>query len=268
MSASLSLAVCQFAPGADPAANREEVADLVVKAAHAGAKLVLFPEYSNYFVAPFDESIREFSEPIDGDFILHLRTLAEVHDVTIVCGFLEAIADEDRPYNTAVAVNAGGVIASYRKQHLYDAFGNVESDWIAPGALGAPETFELGGFTIGMITCYDLRFPEAMRVVVDAGADVVLAPAEWVKGPLKERHWNTLISARAIENTVFVAAADHPMPVAVGFSQIVAPDGTMLAGTSSEAGMAVATLRGDDLGRVRGVNPALTLRRYRVSAAE
>jgi len=160
------------------------------------------------------------------------------------------------------------VTAAYRKQHLYDAFGSLESEWIAPGPLSAPETFEVGGLRFGMITCYDLRFPEVMRAVVDAGAEAVLVPAEWVNGPLKERHWNTLLSARAIENTVFVAAADHPAPIGVGFSQILAPDGTVLASTSTGAGSAMAALRPEELERVRSINPALRLRRYRVSPVD
>ncbi len=111
---------------------------------------------------------------------------------------------------------APGVLARYRKLHLYDAFGQRESDWVEPGELAEPETFELDGLRFGLMTCYDLRFPEVGRLLADAGADVFVVPAEWVRGPLKEHHWRTLLHARAIENTVFVAAADHPPPLGVG----------------------------------------------------
>ena len=92
--------------------------------------------------------------------------------------------------NTVVAVAPGaGVVARYRKLHLYDAFGQRESEWVAPGDIGDPEVFEAGGIRFGLQTCYDARFPEVTRRIVDAGADVVCMPAEWVRGPLKEAHW-------------------------------------------------------------------------------
>jgi predicted amidohydrolase len=261
---SVRASVCQFAPGADVEQNRRTVTALVAEAAGSGAHIAVLPEYSNYFVAPLDASIRAYAEPLDGPFVRHLQDLAAEHGLTIVSGLLQKDPDSDRPFNAAVAVDASGVRAVYHKQHLYDAFGNTESDWVTPGAAGAPQTFEVEGTRFGMITCYDLRFPEAMRIVVDAGADVVVVPAEWVHGHLKERHWNTLLSARAIENTVFVVASDHPAPIGVGLSQIVGPDGTTLAATSTTEAVATATLRMADLERVRSINPSLKHRRYRV----
>jgi predicted amidohydrolase len=263
-SPSIQVAVCQFAPGADPERNRAKVAELVRQAATSGARIAVLPEYSNYFLAPFDECIRQHAEPLDGPFVEHLRTLAAEYEITIVAGLLEASEREARPYNAAVAVDAAGVQAVYRKQHLYDAFGNRESDWLTQGPHSSPQTFEVAGVRFGMITCYDLRFPEAMRMVVDAGAEAVIVPAEWVSGPLKERHWNTLLAARAIENTVFVVASDHPAPIGVGLSQILAPDGTVLVSVSTSEAVALATLRMADLERTREANPALRLRRYRV----
>ena len=114
------------------------------------------------------------------------------------------------------------------------------------------------------MTCYDLRFPEVGRLLVDAGADVFLVPAEWVRGPLKEHHWRTLLHARAIENTVFVAAADHPPPLGVGNSLIVDPQGVELAAVGTSTDVAVAHLDVRAIERVRRVNPSLTLRRFRV----
>ncbi|HCE5431467.1 TPA: hypothetical protein NHH84_003068 [Legionella pneumophila] len=263
-SSSIQVAVCQFAPTADPAQNRGRIAELITQVASTGARIAVLPEYSNYFVAPFDETIGQYAEPITGPFVEHLRTLAAKYEVTIVSGLLEVSEYADRPYNTAVAVDALGVRALYRKQHLYDAFGNLESAWITPGPLSDPQIFEVVGVRFGMMTCYDLRFPESMRIVVDAGADVVVVPAEWASGPLKEAHWNTLLAARAIENTVFVVAADHPTPIGVGLSQILAPDGTMLASVSTTEAVASAELRMVDLERTRNSNPALRLRRYRV----
>jgi predicted amidohydrolase len=169
--------------------------------------------------------------------------------------------------NTIVAVRGDGLLATYRKQHLYDAFGQTESDWVEPGELGEPSTFELAGLRFGLMTCYDLRFPEVARTLIDAGAEVLVVPAEWVRGPLKEHHWTTLLAARAIENTAYVVASDHPAPIGVGHSQIIDPLGVLPAGVGTAHGIAVATVERAAIDRVRATNPSLRVRRYRVVPA-
>jgi predicted amidohydrolase len=258
------IAVAQFAPTADTTANLVAIAELVATASARGARLVVFPEYSSYFVDPFDTSLAEHAQDIDGPFVSELARISESHGVHIVAGLVERAADPRRVRNAVVAVDGSGVLARYRKLHLYDAFGQRESDWVEPGELTEPETFELDGLRFGLMTCYDLRFPEVGRVLADAGADVFLVPAEWVRGPLKEHHWRTLVLARAIENTVFVAAADHPPPLGVGHSMIVDPQGVELAGVGTATDVAVAHLDRDAVARVRRVNPSLRLRRMRV----
>ena len=131
--------------------------------------------------------------------------------------------------------------------------------------LDAPELFTWGGFTVGLQTCYDIRFPEVSRRIVDAGADLLLVPAEWVRGPLKEHHWRTLLTARALENTVFVAAADHTPPVGVGTSLVIDPMGVAVAALGEARGVAVAAISPDRVTEVRRVNPALQLRRFGVA---
>lgn len=264
MSSTLPIAVAQFSPTADAPANLALIADLAATASARGARVVVFPEYSSYFVDPFDESLRANAEDLVGPFTRGLATVAATHDVVVVAGLLERADDDRRVRNTLVAVAASGVIATYRKLHLYDAFGQRESDWIQPGAIGTPETFEVGGLRFGLMTCYDLRFPEVGRLLADAGADVFLVPAEWVRGPLKEHHWSTLLHARAIENTVFVAAADHPPPLGVGHSMIIDPQGVQIAALGTGTGVTVAHLDLSAIDRVRRVNPSLVLRRLKV----
>jgi predicted amidohydrolase len=261
---SVGVAVAQFAPTASAEANLETIAELAERAAARGARVVVFPEYSSYFVDPFDESLARHSEPLDGPFTSALTALARRHEVTIVAGLLEDADDGRRVRNAVVAVDGSGVVAVYRKLHLYDAFGQRESDWVQPGEIAEPETFVVAGLRFGLMTCYDLRFPEVARTLVDAGVDVVLVAAEWVRGALKEHHWRTLLQARAIENTVFVAAADHPPPLGVGLSLVVDPQGVQVAAVGTGTDVTVAHLDADAVARVRRVNPALALRRYRV----
>jgi len=260
-----AIAVAQFGPTAGAEANLELIDALVAKASARGARLVLFPEYSSYFVDPFDESVAANAEDIDGPFVQGLRALAAQHGVHIVAGLLERGSDDRRVRNTVVAVDGERMLARYRKLHLYDAFGQRESDWIEAGAIEPPQTFEVDGLRFGLMTCYDLRFPEVSRLLADAGVDVALVPAEWVRGPLKEHHWRTLLHARAIENTMYVAAADHPPPLGIGHSMIVDPQGVEIAAVGTTTDVAVAHVERDAISHVRRVNPALRLRRFGVT---
>lgn len=259
-----ALAIAQFAPAADAGDNLRVIGEFVARARSRGAEVVLFPEYSSYFVDPVDETLRENAQELDGPFVAGLHDLAREHGVHIVAGLLERATDAVRVRNTVVAVGPGGVVATYRKLHLYDAFGQRESDWVEPGEIASPQTFEVDGIRFALMTCYDLRFPEVARVLADTGAHVLLVPAQWVRGPLKELQWNTLLRARAIENTLFVAAADHPPPLGVGNSGVFDPQGVEVAAVGTASDIAVAYVDAHAVDRVRRVNPALQLRRFAV----
>jgi len=261
------VAVAQFAPGPDPDANLAAIRRLSLDAVAAGAGLVVFPEYAQFFDRAPGPSWSPMAEPLDGTFVAALGDLADETGATIVAGLVERAEEVLKFHNTVVAVAPGrGLVASYRKLHLYDAFGAAESDWVEAGEIGEPETFEWGGMRVGMQTCYDIRFPEVTRRIVDAGADLVLVPAEWVSGPMKADHWRTLVTARALENTVYVAAADHIPPVGVGTSLIVDPMGVALASLGEIESVATATVDPQRVAAVRVVNPSLRLRRFRVAA--
>jgi predicted amidohydrolase len=261
---SVAIAVALFAPGEYRGANLEQLRDLATTAASRGAKLVVFPEYSSYFTADLGGHSVAAAETLGGPFVAGLEAIAKVLDIHIVAGMLElSNEDDDRFFNTLVALDPhGALVAKYRKLHLYDAFGHTESDWVLPGPIEEPEVFALGDLRVGLQTCYDIRFPEVTRRLVDAGADVVVLPSEWVRGPLKEQHWRTLVTARAIENTVYFAAADHAPPIGAGNSMIVDPMGVELATIGEETGAAVAWISAARLAAVRAVNPALGLRRF------
>jgi predicted amidohydrolase len=262
---SVGIAIAQFAPGADGDDNVAAIRSMARTAAGRGARLVVFPEYSSYFVDPVGAGFVEAAETLEGHFATQLGALARELGIHIVAGMAERVAEPNKFSNTLIAIAPGGEIeAVYRKQHLYDAFGGRESDWVRAADLDEPQLFDVDGLRVGLQTCYDLRFPELTRRIVDAGAEVVLVPAEWVRGPLKEHHWRTLVTARAIENTVYVAAADHIPPIGVGSSLIVDPMGVALASLGEKADVAVAWASRARVMDVRAINPALTLRRYRV----
>lgn len=268
-SAPTAVAVAQFAPGDDEAANLDSIRRLAEDAASRGALLVVFPEYSSYFTQGLGPDWLDHAQSLHGPFVRALAEIAAELGIHLVAGMIELVPGEiERIANTLVAVDPSGeVVAHYRKMHLYDAFGMRESDRIVAGPVWADDaapTFAFGGFTVGLQTCYDIRFPEVTRRLVDAGADLILLPSEWVRGPLKEHHWRTLVTARAIENTVYVVAADHAPPVGAGNSMVVDPMGVELVTVGESTDVGVAWISPQRVAEVRHVNPALKLRRLRV----
>ncbi|MFC4000310.1 carbon-nitrogen hydrolase family protein [Prauserella oleivorans] len=263
----LTVAVGQFAPTEDKEANLAALEGMLRTASDRGARLVVLPEYSVFTAPTMDDRFVDSAEPLDGAAVSRLCLLSKELGVTAIVGVNETAAG-GRIHNTLVGIQDGTVRAVYRKVHLYDAFGYRESDRVLAAAPSAPQLLEVDGYRVGMQTCYDLRFPETSRTLVDAGAEVIALPAEWVPGPLKEQHWNTLIRARAIENTVYVLAADQSGPTGSGNSAVIDPMGITLAGLGEAPGVATATIERARLDHVRQVNPALSLRRYRVTPTE
>jgi predicted amidohydrolase len=253
--------VVQFEAATDPAANLKRIGELVDEAAAAGAALVVLPEGAMHDFGPPDLALGPVAQAVGGDFTNELGSLAKRHGLTIVAGMFEQSDDADRPYNTLVVVGPDGEVrASYRKVHLYDSFGYRESDRLLRGDL-VPVVVPVDGLTLGLLTCYDLRFPEYARMLVDAGADTLVVPAAWVRGPLKEDHWETLLRARAIENTAYVVAAAQTGRSYVGSSMIVDPMGVTTARLGDEEGVVTADLTPARLADVRRRNPSLANRR-------
>jgi predicted amidohydrolase len=261
----MKIAVVQTASSYDKGANRELVTRLVADAAQDRPDVVVLPEAMMSDFAVEGESVAEAAEALDGEFVATLKKAAVEHGVAVVAGMFERSCDQHRPYNTLLAVGADGVLlGAYRKIHLYDAFGYKESDQLTPGDV-APVVIQVGEHSIGLMTCYDLRFPELSRALVDAGAEVLVVPAAWVRGPLKEHHWTTLLTARAVENTCYVAAAAQNGKKYCGLSQVIDPQGVALASAGEADGHVVATVSAERLADVRKRNPSLQNRRYSVT---
>jgi len=254
----MQVAVVQQASDLEPEINRARLDEL----APAEVDLVVFPEA---FARDFGEAgsdVSTYAEATDGPFATEVARVAEVRGTTVVAGMFESSADPDRPFNTLVV--RGAASADYRKIHLYDSFGYRESDRLTAGPLEDPPGAALvkaGGFTLGLMTCYDLRFPELARSLVSGGAEVLVVPAAWVAGPRKVDHWRTLLRARAIENTVFVVAAAQPAPRYSGHSMVVDPLGDVLAEAGDDDEILTAALRRDVLDEARRTNPSLANRR-------
>src|SRR5690606_6801314 len=176
----LRVAVGQLAATEDAVANAAAAAALLARAADEGARLVVLPEYTIAWAPRLHAGLaaehRRFAD-----------TLAEAaarHGVLAVAGTLEPVGDRMR--NVALAVGPDGTtIGRYTKVHLFDAFGVQESEVLDAGDPGDPVVLDVDGWRVGLATCYDLRFPESFRVLVDAGADVLAVGAAWAAGPGK-----------------------------------------------------------------------------------
>lgn len=262
----LTVAAAQYSPTGEKKENLAVIEKLVTEAAEGGADLVVLPEFAFFTAMVMDDSFVESAEDLDGPSVGRLCELSERAGIAIIAGVCER-AEGSRIYNTLVAIEGGEIRARYRKLHLYDAFGFKESDRVIAGDPAEEiQTLRLGDYVIGMQTCYDVRFPEVTRRLVDAGAQVIALPAQWMPGPMKEFHWNTLITARAIENTVYVIGSDQCGPTGVGQTAIIDPLGTRLASLGNRVGLAYACIDADEIEKVREVNPAIHLRRFAVRA--
>ncbi|WP_029291759.1 carbon-nitrogen hydrolase family protein [Cellulomonas sp. HZM] len=256
--------VGQLDGSTDPGANRVMVADAFRTAEHVRADLLVLPEYASAF-HPGGVGVDD-AEPLTGPFVRALRERAAASGVAVVAGMTIPGTDPRRAVNAVVAVDgAGELVGVYRKVHLYDAFGSRESDRLEAGpADAAPLVLSVGGLRFGVMTCYDLRFPESARRLVDAGADVLVVPAAWADGELKAMHWRTLAVARAIENTSAVVAVGMAGKGVVGRSLVVGPDGAVGLELDDRPAVRTVDLDADRLAAVRQQNPSLANRRYAV----
>lgn len=257
----MRIALAQFAPDPDPTVNAARLAEFAGTAAERGADLLLAPEGSLVDFLTDPSATGRAAQPADGPFATALVEASERHGITVAAGSFVPTPGGDRVYNSLLVAQQGALVAEYHKLHLYDAFSYAESDTVAPGQ-DLPPVIEIGGIPVGFATCYDLRFPELFRTLVDGGAQVLAVASAWVRGPLKEEHWLTLLRARAIENTAYVVAADQSGKAGIGRSAAFDPAGLPLLDLGP-ADTALGTVDIDPLRlqEVRRVNPALTNRR-------
>jgi predicted amidohydrolase len=262
----MKVGVVQYAAGFDKSANLDRIASLAGQAAEDGADLVIAPEGAMHDFGPQDLALAPVAEPLDGPFVTGLADLAAARGITVVAGMFESVAgDVTRAYNTVVAVGPTGLIGSYRKQHLFDALGWVESERLVGGEPADRLVFECDGVTVGIMTCYDVRFPELGRALVEDGATLLAVPSAWVTGPRKPEQFRALATARAIENVCYVAGAVQTPPDYTGESCIIEPFGEVLASLGTEDGAAVAEVDPKRVEECRSRMPSLTHRRWQVS---
>lgn len=256
----MRVALGQYAVAAMWQENLAVCAAFVQRSVAADANLLVLPE--GVLARELDNPglVRRAAQPLDGDYVRGVRDLTSDNSITVVTT-IHVPADDGRVKNTAIVVKGGELVATYQKLHLYDAFNARESRNVVAGN-EVPGLIEVDGWNLGLMTCYDVRFPEAARRLALDGADLLVIPAAWVKGPLKEHHWSVNVTARALENTLYVAAVGECGPKNIGRSMVVDPLGVQIAGAGAEQELLFADLSLDRLTRARETLPVLRNMRY------
>lgn len=256
----MRVAAGQFAVTADWRVNARTCVALMNQAAGQGVSLLVLPEA----LLARDDSDPDLSvksaQEIDGGFLQLLRDESRNYGLTTVLT-LHVPSGEGRATNTLVAIRQGEVIAQYQKLHLYDAFAMQESRLVDAGQQ-IPPLIDIDGVRVGLMTCYDLRFPELALTLALNGAEVLVLPTAWVKGPMKEYHWATLLAARALDTTCYIVAAGECGTRNIGQSRIIDPMGTIMAEAGDEPQMITADISTASLRQIRERLPVLKNRRF------
>jgi predicted amidohydrolase len=233
-------------------------------AASEGVDLVTFPETFLY-IGQDHQQKHKVAQALDGEIVQTFRDLAIRYDVSILLGSIyEKTLDDDRLYNTSVLINRQGEVNGiYRKIHMCDAptLGYNESVGIKPGNIPVVADHDIG--KLGMSICYDLRFPELYRNLAERGAEVIFVPSAFFLYTGKH-HWLPLLTARAIENQVYIVAPNqwgnhHEGRTSYGSSVIIDPWGSVVCCASERPGLISSTI---DLAYLREVRSNMPLLKH------
>ncbi|MGA9150661.1 MAG: carbon-nitrogen hydrolase family protein [Candidatus Nitrosopolaris sp.] len=265
MEKSHRVAIVQMKSSIDKEENLRLSLEFVKEGAKRKARLICFPEFQMAFSSAKQSSkqltnVAESAE--NGNFIVKLCSAARSCKIDIVATIYEK-SDElsfKRVYDTAVLINSkGNIISRYRKVHLYDALGFKESlKLMAGNSIEQPSETSTG--TIGLMICYDIRFPEISRILAVQGAEILAAPSAWIQGVMKEEHWVTLLKARSIENGLYMVAPDQVGNIFSGRSMVIDPFGSVILDMGNREGMEVVDI---DISRVQSVRKSLPLLKNR-----
>jgi len=253
----------QMRSSEDKQENLKRSVEFIAEAADKGAALVCFPEFQMAF-SPASQSAGQLAgiaESVKGDFVSGLSVAAKKSRIGIVATIYEKSNKPQRVYDTAVMINPDGAVSSvYRKLHLYDALGFKESAKLMPGKkIIRPARTRAGN--VGLMICYDLRFPEMSRILTIKGADLLVAPSGWVAGEMKDEHWQTMVKARAIENGSYVAAPAQVGNIYCGRSMVVDPFGVVLVDMGQREGVEAVEIDKSRIQKIRQSLPLLKNRR-------
>jgi predicted amidohydrolase len=256
----MKVALGQFAVSRVWEENVATCIDLMQRSDAGEADLLVLPEGILARNIADPDMVLKAAQPIDGPFISALRDASRGTTMTTMLS-IHVPTDGRRVHNVLIVLRNGEIVAQYRKLHLYDAFSMQESANVIAGDAIAP-LVDVGGLKIGLMTCYDVRFPELARRLALDGADVLVLPSAWVRGLLKEAHWEILVTARALENTCYMVAAGECGERNIGASMVVDPLGVVIARAAEAPALLFADIDPARIAHARTVLPVLQNRRF------
>lgn len=257
------VAIVQFCASTQKDVNLKKILGFIRQAAQRGAHLCAFPEFMMFYTnsKQTPKELATLAEAINGNFVTTIAKAAKKNSIQVVGTLYEKSKRKDRVYDTSFLVDKSGkIVSTYRKIHLYDALGFKESAKLEAGSkISSPVKTSIG--KIGMLICYDLRFPEVSRILASAGSEILIAPSAWVKGNKKEEHWITINKTRAIENGCYVVAPDQVGNIYCGRSLVVDPYGEILLDMKKKQGIGIVDISLDKVKQTRKALPLLQNRR-------
>ncbi|WEF12860.1 deaminated glutathione amidase [Pectobacterium actinidiae] len=256
----MKVALGQFAVDREWQQNAKIITEFMSAAQQNGADLLVLPEGVLARDITNPNMVLTAAQPLDGPFVSQLLEASKGNNLmTMLCVHIPN--GEGKVWNTLLALRNGEIVAQYRKLHLYDAFSVQESENVLAGE-EVPPLLTIAGLNVGLMTCYDIRFPELARRLVLDGADVLVLPSAWIKGPLKEAHWELLVRARALENTTYLVAVGECGVKNIGNSMVVDPLGVVVVQAPETPALLYADIDPERLAYARQILPVLANRRF------
>jgi predicted amidohydrolase len=278
----MRIALAQLELSASVEENLAAVTSTIERAAQDKADLVVFPEAT---MKAFNSGRLDIAADSSEKFVHEVSQAAHAAGITVVVGMFRPADEVERDgkklrrvFNSLLLAwqdEDGPGVEFYDKIHLFDAFGFRESDTVAPGDAHVVCDIPLrdgSSVTLGLATCFDIRFPEQFVQLASLGADVIALPASWNDGPGKVRQWQTLVSARALDTTCVVAAVGaarpggaqaagkNEGPTGIGHSMLVGADGEVMASAGYGPQLIVADVDLAEVDRARHEIPVLEIR--------
>jgi predicted amidohydrolase len=253
----MHIRACQLdAETGDAKARMAAIRWLIGDAASDGADVVVFPELALTGYGAGDE-IRDAAETLGGPAVTELQRLADEHAVAVVTGL--ALRQENGVVNAALVARPRRKPIVYAKQHLY---GDYEKALFTPGRVPS-EIFEVAGMKAAVLVCFDVEFPERVRELALAGAEIIFVPTALPASDGARFVAEKIVPVRAFENQIFIVYVDHVGAdtrfAYQGLSCIAAPDGTRITfAPDDEFAILSASIDAADYAECRVQNPYLT----------
>ncbi|MGC8660960.1 MAG: nitrilase-related carbon-nitrogen hydrolase [Nitrososphaeria archaeon] len=259
----LKIALVQLTSNQNKEENLLKVKKFIDLASKNYAKLIVFPEFTDFFATQdiSKNDLYEVSEDENSKFLSEVKSMAASSNIEVLIGVYSRGSLKPAVHSTAYLITPEGkILAKYSKSHLFEAFGSSERENLVPSD-DMPLIFDYMGFRFGIIVCYEIRFPELARRVTLLGADALLIPSGWYKGYNKEDQWETLVKARAMENTIYVLTSNQIGNSFTGITMAADPAGMIISRATEEEGLIFVELSKERLLRVRDYLPLLKQRR-------